>query len=137
MTRGRWTFAGGRARRTPPESEKRTISESCQAFIEQVLKPRFLPEIRPTEEFNYPISIFGKWHGGKYRFIQRFRSDRPENALDPEFDSPFARLEYLSRDRFDLSYFRHTGRWWTVYRGVSLAEALSILETEGIFHPVS
>ena len=135
MTRRRWTYTGGRAGRTPPESEKHTISESCQTFIEQVLKPRFLPEIRPTR-FNYPIEIFGKWHGGKYRFIQRFRSDR-EDALEPEFDSPFARLEYVSRDRFDLSYFRHTGRWWTVYRDVSLAEALSLLETEGIFHPVS
>jgi hypothetical protein len=135
MTRGRGTYRGGRAGRTPPESEKRTISESCQAFIEQVLKPRFLPEIRPTE-FNYPVDIYGKWHGGKYRFIQRFRSDL-EDALEPEFDSPFARLEYVSRDRFDLSYFRHTGKWWTVYRGVSLAEALSLFETEGIFHPVS
>ncbi len=135
MTRGRWTYEGGRAGRTPPESEKRAIGESCQAFIEQVLKPRFLPEVRPTP-FNYPIDIFGKWHGGKYRFIQRFRSDI-EDVLEPEFDSPFARLEYVSRDRFDLSYFRHTGRWWTVYRGVSLAEALSLLETEGIFHPIS
>ncbi len=135
MTRGRWTYEGGRAGRTPPECEKHTISESCQAFIEQVLQPRFLPEVRPTR-FNYPIEIFGKWHGGKYRFIQRFRSDR-EDALEPEFDSPFARLEYVSRDRFDLSYFRHTGQWWTVYRGVSLSEALSLLETEGIFHPVS
>ncbi len=135
MTRGTWTYVGGRAGRTPPEKEKHAISESCQTFIEQVLKPRFLPEIRPTR-FNYPIDIFGKWHGGKYRFIQRFRSDR-EDALEPEFDSPFARLEYVSRNRFDLSYFRHTGRWWTVYRSVSLAEALSLLETEGIFHPVS
>ena len=135
MTRGRWIYGGGRGGRTLSESEKRAIGETCQAFIERVLKPRFLPEIRPTP-FNYPIDIFGKWHGGKYRFIQRFRSDR-EDALEPEFDSPFARLEYVSRDRFDLSYFRHTGRWWTVYRGVSLAEALSILEAEIIFHPVS
>ncbi len=135
MTRGRWTYQRVRAGRTPPESEKRVIGEACQAFIERVLKPRFLPKIRPTP-FNYPIDIFGKWHGGKYRFIQRYRSDR-DDAFEPEFDSPFARLEYVSRDRFDLSYFRHTGRWWTVYRGVSLAEALSILETEGIFHPVS
>ena len=136
MTRGRWTYRGGPAGHTPPESEKHAISESCRAFIEQVLKPRFLPEIRPTEEFNYPIDIFGKWHGGKFRFIQRFRSD-DEDALEPEFDSPFARIEYVSRDRFDLSYCRHTGQWWTLYRGVSLAEALSLLELEGIFHPVS
>ncbi len=136
MTRGRWTYKGGRAGHRPPEGEKRAIGQACEAFIEDVLKSRFLPEIHPTEKFNYPVDIFGKWHGGKYRFIQRFRSDRAENALDPEFDSPFARIEYVSRDRFDLSYFRHTGQWWTVYRFVSLAEALSLLESEGIFHPV-
>lgn len=136
MARGRWTYRGGRAGHTPSDGEKHAIDQACEAFIEDVLKPRFLPEIRPAMAFNYPIDIFGKWHGGKYRFIQRFRSDR-EDALEPEFDSPFARLEYVSRDRFDLSYFRHTGQWWTVYRGVSLAEALSLLETEGIFHPVS
>ena len=136
MTRGRWIYTGGRAGHKPSEREKREIDRACEAFINDVLKPRFLPEIRPTS-FNYPIDIFGKWHGGKYRFVQRFRSDHPENAVDPEFDSPFARIEYVSRDRFDVSYFRHTGQWWTVYRGVSLAEALSLLETEGIFHPIS
>lgn len=136
MARGQWTYVGERAGHKPPEDEKRAIGQACEAFIEDVLKPRFLPEIRPTDRYNYPVAIFGKWHGGKYRFIQRFRSDHPENAHDPEFDAPFARIGYAGRDRFDLSYFRHTGQWWTVYRGVSLAEALSILETEGVFFPV-
>ncbi len=137
MTGRRWTYSGGRAGQKPSEDERRAIGNACETFIQDVLIPRFLPEIRPTEEFNYPVAIFGKWHGGKYRFIQRFRSDRPENELDPESDSPFARIEFVSRDRFDVSYFRHTGQWWTVYRGVSLAEALSLLETEGVFHPIS
>lgn len=136
MARGHWSYVGARTGKTPPESEKRVISHACEAFIRDVLKPRFLPEIRPTQ-FNYPVDIFGKWHGGKYRFVQRFRCDRPESAQEPEFDSPFARIEYVGRDRFDLSYFRHTGRWWTVYRRVSLAEALALLETEGIFHPIT
>jgi hypothetical protein len=62
--------------------------------------PRFLPEIRPTE-FNYPIAIYGKWHGNKYRFITRFRSNHP-NSIRPEFEAPFARLDYVGRDRFGL-----------------------------------
>ena len=135
MARGRWVYVGGRAHSKPPEDEKRSISQACEAFIHDILMPRFLPEIRPTG-FNYPVDIFGKWHGGKYRFIQRFRSDDVENALEPEFDRPFARLEYVSRDRFDLSYFRHTEQWWTLYQGVTLEEALSLLESEGIFHPI-
>ncbi len=137
MARGRWVYAGRRAGNTPPEGEKRAISKACEAFIEDVLKPRFLPEIQPTTQFNYPIDIFGKWHGGNYRFIQRFRSDNPADAQEPEFDRAFVRLEYVSRGRFDLSYFRHTGKWWTLYGGVSLAEAFSLIQTEGIFHPIT
>ncbi|MDP6343343.1 MAG: hypothetical protein QF491_07410, partial [Alphaproteobacteria bacterium] len=107
MARGQWVRVRGRDAARPSEDEKRAIGRACEALIADVLKPNFLPEIRPTE-YNYPIDIFGKWHGGKYRFIQRFRSDRPENAVDPEFDAPFARIEYVGRDYFDLSYFRHT-----------------------------
>ena len=136
MAQGRWTYVGGRAGHKPSEPEKRAIGQACEAFIEAVLKPRFLPEIRPTR-FNYPVDIFGKWHGGRFRFAQRFRSDDPADALAPEFDRAFARIGYVSRDRFDLSYFRHTEQWWTLYHAVSLAEALSRIETEGIFHPIT
>jgi hypothetical protein len=44
--------------------EKAAISVACQRFIDKVLKPRFLPTIRPTQ-FNYPIDILGKWHGNR------------------------------------------------------------------------
>ncbi len=136
MARGQWVYTGGRKGNKPPEREKRAITTACEALIEDVLKPRFLPEIRPTE-FNYCVDILGKWHGGKYRFIQRFRNDDPQRYIEPEFESPFARIEYVGRDRFDLSWFRHTGQWWTVHRGVTLDEALNLLETDGIFHPVT
>ena len=48
----------------------------------------------------------GKWHGAKYRFIQRYRSGFPEN-LGEEFDAPFARLEWISPDRFDIQWRCH------------------------------
>ena len=34
-------------------TEKVVITAKCQRFIDEVLKPRFLPAIRPTQ-FNYP-----------------------------------------------------------------------------------
>ena len=66
--------------------EKAAITATCQRFIDEVLKPRFLPAVRPTQ-FNYPVDILGKWHGSRYRFLQRYRSGFPEN-LGEEFDSP-------------------------------------------------
>ena len=113
--------------------ERATIAAACERFIYGALKPRFLPEICPTE-FNYPVDILGKWHGGKYRFIERFRSDRDE-AGPFEFDAPFARIEYRGPDRFDVWWMRHTGTWWPLYRSVPLAEALRLIETDGILRP--
>ena len=92
--RRQWIYVREPARYKPAEDEKAAITAACEQFIAEVLKPRFLPEIRPTP-YNYPIDIFGKWHGGKYRFIQRFRSDHPD-AIEPEFDAPFARSNRLA-----------------------------------------
>ena len=135
MVRGQWVYVGGRSGNKPSDAEKRAITAACERFIEDVLQPRFLPEVRPSE-FNYCVDIFGKWHGTKYRFLQRFRNDQPDSYSEREFIAPFARLEYVGRDRFDLSYFRHTGQWWPVDRGVTFDEALALLETKGIYHPV-
>jgi hypothetical protein len=117
----------------PPAGEKSAITSTCEKFITEVLTPRFLPEIQPTE-FNYPIAIYGKWHGNKYRFVTRFRSD-DSRSDEPEFEEPFARLEYVSRDRFDLSYHRHTGEWLCLFQRVSLAEALELMESMPHFQP--
>ena len=119
---------------TISEAERMAITVTCQRFIDEFLKPRFLPAIRPTE-FNYPIDILGKWHGTRYRFIQRYRSGFPDN-LGEEFDNPFARLDWVSRDRFNIQWHRHTGAWHCLYRSLSLAEALNTIQSNGILHPV-
>ena len=129
MTRGGWV----RGAQRPDDADKAAIAAACQAFIDKVLKPRFLPEIRRTE-FNYPIDIRGRWHGGNYRFIQRYRSGHPRNA-GLEFDAAFTRLEYVAKDRFDISFFRHTGQWHRLHANVSLSEALSLIESDGLLHP--
>ena len=118
----------------PDEAEKREIVAACEAFIRDALKPRFLPEIRPTE-WNYVVDIHGAWAAGRYRFIQRYRSGMEDNRGE-EFDAPFARIDRMGRDRFDIYWMRCTGKWWRVHVGVTLAKALRILEADEILHPV-
>lgn len=67
---------------------------------------------------------------------KRYRSGFPDNRGE-EFDAPFARIDRMGSDRFDIYWMRHTGKWWRLYTGVSLAEALRIVETDGILHPLS
>jgi hypothetical protein len=134
MKRGRWVSSATPSNRKLREPDKAAIAAACRKFIDEILKPRFLPRIRPTQ-FNYPIDIRGAWHGPNYRFIQRYRSGFADN-LGEEFDAPFTRLEFVVPDVFDVSYLRHTGKWHRLYRAVSLSEALSLIESDGHLHPL-
>lgn len=118
-------------------SDKAEIATTCERFITETLKPRFLPEIHPTQ-FNYPVDILGKWRGSKYSFITRYRSGFPD-SLNEEFDSAFTRLDHLpahfAQNRFDVMWHRHTGQWYRLHAAVTLEEALHLIETDGILHP--
>lgn len=130
-----WTTSTRAARPTlPDQAEKRMIVAACEAFIADILKPRFLPRIVPSD-WNYVIDIHGAWAAGRYRFMQRYRSGMDHNRGE-EFDAPFARIDRMGPDRFDVYWMRHTGKWWRLHVGVTLAQALHLLETDGHLHPV-
>ena len=134
MAKRVWVYVGGRAGNKPPPAEKAAIAAACERLIAEVLRPRFLPEVRTSTTFNYPVAIAGKWHGNKYRFFTRYHSDHPA-SLAAELDAPFARLGYVSRDCFDLMWHRHTGEWHRVSERLSLAEALHRISIEPYFQP--
>ena len=115
---------------------KAEIAAKCERFIARVLKPKFLPEIVPTQ-WNYPVDISGRWRGSKYSFLVRFRSGFPGNAGE-EFESGFVRLAHAPGGpefHFDVIWHRHTGQWCPVYRAVTLEEALHAIETDGVLRP--
>ena len=102
MRQRQWIQVRSQAALSP--AEKAAITAACQRLIDEILKPRFLPAIRPTE-FNYPVDICGKWHGTRYRFIQRYRSGFPENLGD-EFD---VRSRVSTRSAASASTFNGIG----------------------------
>jgi hypothetical protein len=136
MVRQKQGIRTTRASRPAPadEVEKRAIIAACESFIRDVLKLRFLPEVRPTE-WNYMVDIHGAWAAGRYRFMQRCRSGMEHNR-DEEFDVPFARIDRMGRDHFDIYWMRHTGKWWRLHAGVTLGEALRIIKANPVLHPV-
>src|SRR4028119_687018 len=95
--RGGWVPVGGGAGDRRSRAGRAGITAAGERLIAEVLQPRFLPEVRPSATGNYPVAIEGKWHGNKYRLFTRYRSDDPA-SLAAEFDTPFARSDYVGRD---------------------------------------
>ncbi|HET7117697.1 MAG TPA: hypothetical protein VFI29_14475 [Hanamia sp.] len=113
--------------------EKIEIENLCQPLIERFKKIHI--NKNPGKEYNYLIDIYIKWRGNYIYFLAKYRTGK--NAMvEQEFDEGFVRLEYVKNDSFNLSYFRHTGKWFTVANSLSLKNCLEMIEQIPTFHPI-
>ena len=117
-----------------PDTLKATVEAGASELVEAVLKPEFVKPPPPDERFNYIVDIYTTWHRSFFYFCATYRSPHPD-ALSPTFEVRFTRLEYVGDDRFNLAYMRHTGKWWEVYRGLTLSECLTAIRDESLFWP--
>jgi hypothetical protein len=95
-----------------------------------------LLELRAADPgpFNYPVAVFSEWRGKAFYLCARYRarSHRPED----DFVVRSTRMTMTGFGRFELAYFRHTERWFTVYRGLTAEECFKEIEVNEIFSPV-
>ena len=94
-----------------------------------------LLELRATDPgpFNYPVAVFSEWRGKAFYVCARFRSRsrKPED----DFVARSARLTMTGFGRFDLAFFRHTGKWFTTHRGLTAIECFREVEGNEVFWP--
>lgn len=70
----------------------------------------------------------------RFHRAEQTRSGFADNRGE-EFDAPFVRLDWIAPDHFNIQWHRHTGAWFCLYRGKTLAQALKLIETDGILQP--
>ncbi len=116
-----------------PEGLKATLQEKAEAIIEAVLKPTHLKP-PPEHDWNYIVDIYTKWYRSSFYFCAKYCCPGP-NAISPDFESKFARLEYAGDSRFTLSFMRHTGQWVEIYGDLSIDECLTSIQEDPCFYP--
>ncbi|MFH1160744.1 MAG: hypothetical protein V1733_07335 [bacterium] len=115
------------------EIKKQEIIEICQPLVEQFKKQYIRSD--PDKRFNYLIDIYTRWRGNYLYFCEKYKSEEPNRIAD-EFEVKFVRLEYVGRDKFNLSYFRHTEQWFLVATDLTLQDCLEMMQDNPVFQPI-
>ncbi len=117
-----------------PELTKIKVKEAADEFVESVLRPKIVEPEPEDKRFSYLVDIYTKWYRSYFYFYAKYHSPGP-NAREPFFDAGFARMEYVCEDKFNLSYMRHTGKWWEIFTELSLEECLETIREMPHFNP--
>jgi len=88
---------------------------------------------RDPGPFNYPIEVFSEWRGKAFYLNVRYRA--PSRSPEDDFVVRHTRMTLIGFGSFDLAYFRHTDKWFTVHRALTAAECFHEIEQNAIFWP--
>jgi hypothetical protein len=115
-----------------PEKIKTDLETQAAKLVEEVLTPKYIQPPPAEPRFNYPVKVWTKWNKCFFYFTSTWACPFPD-AIEPTFEAPFARLEYTAAGRFNLAYFRHTGKWFEIFQGLTIGECLKLISEDGPF----
>ena len=120
---------------TVPDQLRQQIDHWAEAWIRRTFARSLELRAAHPGPFNYPVEVFSQWRGAAFYICVRYRarSGRPED----DFIVRSARMTLRGFGRFDLAFFRHTERWFTVYRGLTAAECVDEIEGNEVFWPMT
>jgi len=116
-----------------PDILKAEVEAKVADLIDNVLTARYVKPPPKDWPWNYLVGIDSKWHQGFFYVYGTYRS-RGRTAITPTFETGLARMEYVGRNRFDLAYMRHTGKWHgTEYQRLTLDQCLDAIRDDSLF----
>lgn len=127
-----WGYAPAKPK--VPTSFKLQVENKANELIESALKPQHIQPPPEDNKFNYIVDIYTKWYRSYFYFCAKYKCPSP-NAISPDFESKFARLEYVGAEKFNLSFMRHTEQWWEIYEEISLDQCLTAIKDDPTFQP--
>jgi hypothetical protein len=110
-----------------PENLKVEIETKANELVESFMKPEYIKPPPEDLRFNYVVDIYTKWYRNYFYFCAKYASPSP-NAISPFFEIKFARMEYIRDGLFNLSYMRHTEKWFEIFQDLSMDKCLEIIK---------
>lgn len=110
------------------------VTAKVTTLLTEVLAPRSVVPRPPGERWAHPIALSCRWWRSSCYRCATYRRPYQDGTIE-DVEERFARLQYQGHNRFSLAYFRHTGRWQTVYPELTLAHGLQAIAAEELFQP--
>jgi len=117
-----------------PEDVKSEVETKAKELVESFLKPEYINPPPEEMRFNYVVDIYTKWYRSYFYFCATYACPDTQ-AISPSFETKFARMEYAGDRLFNLSYMRHTGTWFEIFRDLSIDECLEMIKDMPHFQP--
>lgn len=137
MKRGQkmWAFCPQKSPKPKvPEDVKLEVETKAKELVESFLKPEYIKPPPEDMHFNYIMDIYTKWYRSSFYFCGTYACPDPQ-AISPSFETKFARMEYAGDGLFNLSYMRHTEKWFELFRDLSIDECLATIKDFPHFMP--
>jgi hypothetical protein len=115
-----------------PDSLKTEVEQRAHELIETALRPKHVQPPPKSPRFNYIIDLWTNSHRSYFYFGTTYASPGP-TAISPTFETKFARMEFVGRGRFNLSYMRHNDKWFELFTGLTLDECLELVRDDWHF----
>jgi hypothetical protein len=110
------------------------VETKAKELIEKVLKPQHVQPPPEGHDLNFITDISLKWLGNKCFFVSTYACPGP-NALSPNFEEKFARMEHVGNARFNLSFMQHSGDWVPLYEAQTVDECMTAIQDDPWFVP--
>lgn len=112
--------------------KKNRIESQCKPLIEK-LKSQYVLK-NPDKKYIYLVDIYIKWYRDYLYFCGKYKSENPDRFVD-KFEYKFVRFKIIEPDSIEISYMRHTQKWFLIARGLTLNECLKMIEDTPTFQP--
>ena len=124
-TKKQWVYAPAKPK--VPDAIKAEVQKKADQLVETFLKPNFIKPPPEDTQWNYIVDIYAKWYRSYFYFCSKYHCPGP-TAMADYFEDKFARLEYVGDGRFNVSYMRHTEKWWEIFQGLTLDQCLEAIQ---------
>ena len=125
-----WGWVKAKQPTKPTDAQKAAITAKFAPLVQRLNNE--LPPLEEPQKRNQCIRVFTKWWRNFFYVMQEYKCP-PEGYTAPGFELGLSRMEFRGEDSFEIAYFRHTGQWWVVAKGLTLEECVKAIEQDPWF----